>query len=120
MCPFPTYCRSRACEVRAFRSVAAPGAAGFVGGERSLVEGHLAGRTDIDIDAPALALRSLLIFPIMEMIGRGDDHDIAPAFLQIGRAARRDGLVLRGPEGISIGEIAVVAEQVGEIGRAHV
>src|SRR3546814_20096281 len=60
-----------------------------------------------------LSLRSLLIFPIMEMIGRGDDHDIAPAFLQIGRAARRDGLVLRGPEGISIGEIAVVAEQVG-------
>src|SRR3546814_4771118 len=61
-----------------------------------------------------LSLRSLLIFPIMEMIGRGDDHDIAPAFLQIGRAARRDGLVLRGPEGISIGEIAVVAEQVGD------
>src|SRR3546814_17151042 len=49
----------------------------------------------------------------MEMLGRGDDHDIAPAFLQIGSAARRDGLVLRGPEGIGVGEIAVVAEQVG-------
>src|SRR3546814_1358271 len=49
------------------------------------------------------------------MIGRWDDHYIAPAFLQIGRSARSDGLVLRGPEGISIGEIAVVAEQVGDL-----
>src|SRR3546814_5264632 len=79
----------------------------------AFVEGHFAGRTDIDIDAPALALARLLIFPRMEMLGRGDDHDIAPAFLQIGSAARRDGLVLRGPEGIGVGEIAVVAEQVG-------
>src|SRR3546814_21154997 len=79
----------------------------------AFVEGHFAGRTDIDIDAPALALARLLIFPRMEMLGRGDDPDIAPDFLQIGSAARRDGLVLRGPEGIGVGEIAVVAEQIG-------
>src|SRR3546814_3436269 len=76
-------CDLRACELRAFRIVAARGAAGFLGGEIALVEGHLAGRTDIDIDAPALALRSLLIFPIMEMIGRGrsEEHTSEPQSL---------------------------------------
>src|SRR3546814_16436801 len=51
-------CDLRACELRAFRIVAARGAAGFLGGEIALVEGHLAGRTAIEIAAPALALRS--------------------------------------------------------------
>src|SRR3546814_4633611 len=75
-------CYLRARQFRGFRAVAARGAAGFLGGEIAFVEGHFAGRTDIDIDAPALALARLLIFPRMEMLGRGDDHDIAPAFLQ--------------------------------------
>src|SRR3546814_11409501 len=51
-------CDLRACELRAFRIVAARGAAGFLRGEIALVEGHLAGRTDTAIDAPALPLRS--------------------------------------------------------------
>lgn len=83
------------------------------------MDADFAGCPDINIDTPALPLGRLFIFPAMERIGRGHDHDIAPAFLQIGGPTRLDGGVLGGPEGIGIGEIAVIAEQVGD-GRALV
>src|SRR3546814_16785343 len=56
-------CDLRACELRAFRIVAARGAAGFLGAEIALLAGHLASLSDISIDPPALALPNLPIFP---------------------------------------------------------
>src|SRR3546814_3249065 len=75
---------------------------------------HLAIGAHIDIDAPALALGGLLIFPCREMLAGRDDHRIGPSGLDTGIPLRRDRGILRGPEGIGIAEIAILAEQVGD------
>src|SRR3546814_9583000 len=67
-----------------------------------------------DIDAPAFPLARFLIFPGREMLGRRHDDRIGPALLDDSRTAGLDRGVLRGPERIGIGEIAVLAEQVGD------
>src|SRR3546814_12918931 len=48
------------------------------------------------------------------MLGRRHDDRIGPALLDDSRTAGLDRGVLRGPERIGIGEIAVLAEQVGD------
>src|SRR3546814_4328756 len=68
----------------------------------------------VDIDAPALALRSSDELVAREIFARRDDHDIAPSLVEIGLAAFLDHDILLFPEAIAIGEIAVVAEQVGD------
>src|SRR3546814_10268013 len=78
------------------------------------MDGHLAIGAHIDIDAPALALGGLLIFPCREMLAGRDDHRIGPSGLDTGIPLRRDRGILRGPEGIGIAEIAILAEQVGD------
>lgn len=89
-------------------------APGLGAGHIALVEHDFAVGADIDIDAPALALCGLLIFPTVEALGRGDDDHIAPTRLEIGFAPFLDDRVLRRPESIGVGEIAIVAEQVGD------
>src|SRR3546814_16793945 len=49
-----------------------------------------------------------------EIFSRRNDHRIAPALVEIGFAALGDHGSLQGPERIGVGEIAVVAEQVGD------
>ena len=45
---------------------------------------------------------------------RPKNDDLAPARFKVSQAARLDRRALRFPERISVGEIAVVAEQVGD------
>ena len=81
------------------------------------MKGDLTARAHVDIDAPALALARFLIFPRMEMLGRWHNYDIAPALIEIGDAACCDRRILRRPEGVALGKIEVIAEQIGD-GRA--
>src|SRR3546814_8827485 len=84
----------------------------FLARHIAFVEGDLAVRRDVDIDAPALALRSSDELVAREIFARRDDHDIAPSLVEIGLAAFLDHDILLFPEAIAIGAIAVVAEPV--------
>src|SRR3546814_2668377 len=60
---------------------------GFLARHIAFVEGDLAVRRHVDIDAPALALRSSDELVAREIFARRDDHDIAPSLVEIGLAA---------------------------------
>ncbi|WP_051010092.1 hypothetical protein [Novosphingobium sp. PP1Y] len=75
---------------------------------------HLAIAAHVDVNAPALALRGLCVFPRREVFGRRHDHRVGPARLEIALAVFLDGGNLRAPEGIGVDKIAVLAEQVGD------
>src|SRR3546814_9812327 len=49
-------------------------AARFLARHIALMDGHLAIGAHIDIDAPALALGGLLIFPCREMLAKSEEH----------------------------------------------
>jgi hypothetical protein len=78
------------------------------------VEGHLTITAHINIDAATFAFLCAFIFPCAEMLGWRHDHDIAPSGVEIGLSARFDCGVLRRPKRIRVGEIATLAEQIGD------
>src|SRR3546814_11468843 len=57
------------------------------------------------------------LFRSREGLGRRDDHHIGPSGVEIVAAPRLDGGILRGPEGIGIAEIAILAKQVRDDAR---
>src|SRR3546814_1709221 len=67
-----------------------------------------------DLHLAALGLGRLFIFPRMEILPRLHDLDIGPARFDQRIASGGNGRVLRAPELIAVGEIAVLAEQVGD------
>src|SRR3546814_6146780 len=73
-----------------------------------------AAMADGDEHLAALGLGRLLIFPRMEILPRLHDLDIGPARFDQRIASGGNGRVLRAPELIAVGEIAVLAEQVGD------
>ena len=85
----------------------------FAATDKAFVEHRLAIGAALDIDASALALGSVFILPTGEMLVWRDDHDIGPACFEIVGLARIDCGHLRCPEGIAVGEIAVLAKQIG-------
>src|SRR3546814_4311050 len=71
-------------------------------------------RSHLDIDAPALALGRFAILPCREIVAARNDDDIGPSGVEIILAARLDHHILCGPEGIAIGKILLLAEQVAD------
>ncbi len=86
----------------------------------AFVEGDVAAMAGDDIDLAALGLRTALVFPSAERLAMIEQNDLAPPRLLIGRDALLDRLVLRGPERRQIGEVALLAEQVGDDGAGVV
>src|SRR3546814_9010966 len=80
----------------------------------AFVEDHFAGAPHLDIDAPALALGRFAILPCREIVAARNDDDIGPSGVEIILAARLDHHILCGPEGIAIGKILLLAEQVAD------
>ena len=78
------------------------------------MEGYLAARIDIDIDAPAFAFGDMLIFPSGKMPFGRNNFNAAPAICQIVGLASAYLCRLRRPELVGFGEIAVVLEQVAD------
>src|SRR3546814_8946218 len=63
------------------------------------------------IRRPPRSTRTDTLFPYTTLF-RSDDHHIGPSGVEIVAAPRLDGGILRGPEGIGIAEIAILAKQV--------
>lgn len=82
--------------------------------DKALVEHDLAAMRDGDIDLAALCFARLLMLPRLEIIVRPENDDVAPSGFEIGQSPRLNRRPLRFPKGIGVGEIALVAEQVGD------
>src|SRR3546814_5495831 len=68
------------------------------------------------IRRPPRSTRTDTLFPYTTLF-RSDDHHIGPSGVEIVAAPRLDGGILRGPEGIGIAEIAILAKQVRDDAR---
>src|SRR3546814_5768589 len=86
---------------------------GLLGRQPALMRFDFAAMADGDEHLAALGLGRLFIFPRMEILPRLHDLDIGPARFDQRIASGGNGRVLRAPELIAVGEIAVLAEQVG-------
>ena len=86
----------------------------FLAGHIALVKGDLAAMADGDIDLAALGLGPAFVLPGVEVLARLKDNDLAPSCLAIGIGPFLDGGALRGPELPGIGEVTLLAEQVGD------
>src|SRR3546814_14245210 len=80
----------------------------------ALVEGDVAPVADGDIDLATFALGPALMLPRLEILSRRKNDDLAPSGLAIGLRPRVDRDSLGGPERLGAGEVAVLAEQVGD------
>ena len=78
----------------------------------AFVNGDIAAMANGDIDLAALLLGTALVLPRVEVLpGLKHDH-VGPVLLPEGGSLRLDGGILRRPECVGGGEIAVLAEQV--------